>query len=130
MTCAVAAHEFFPKIVEKIIVITPLIGVVLTTLLCASPVSHRGLTLFVPGFGLAHVLSSTETPAFSCFRMSWQIGQVSEVLVSQGAQLILPVAILHAAAFALGYFMSKICKFGETTSRTISIECGMQASLT
>ncbi|BBN20190.1 bile acid:Na+ symporter, BASS family [Marchantia polymorpha subsp. ruderalis] len=89
----VAAHEFFPKIVEKIIVITPLIGVVLTTLLCASP-----------------------------------IGQVSEVLVSQGAQLILPVAILHAAAFALGYFMSKICKFGETTSRTISIECGMQSS--
>ncbi|KAG6545476.1 hypothetical protein Mapa_013078 [Marchantia paleacea] len=89
----VAAHEFFPKIVEKIIVITPLIGVVLTTLLCASP-----------------------------------IGQVSEVLVAQGAQLILPVAILHAAAFGLGYVMSKMCNFGEITSRTISIECGMQSS--
>ncbi|KAL2610551.1 hypothetical protein R1flu_029124 [Riccia fluitans] len=89
----VAAHEFFPKIVEKITVITPLIGVILTTLLCASP-----------------------------------IGQVSEVLVAQGAQLILPVALLHAAAFALGYFMSKFCKFGESTSRTIAIECGMQSS--
>ncbi|KAL3690390.1 hypothetical protein R1sor_016699 [Riccia sorocarpa] len=89
----VAAHEFFPKIVEKIIVVTPLIGVILTTLLCASP-----------------------------------IGQVADVLVAQGGQLILPVAILHAAAFALGYFMSKVCKFGETTCRTIAIECGMQSS--
>jgi BASS family bile acid:Na+ symporter len=70
-----------------------LIGVLLTTLLCASP-----------------------------------IGQVSEVLVAQGAQLIFPVALLHVAAFALGYFLSKVCSFGETTSRTISIECGMQSS--
>ncbi|CAM6084688.1 unnamed protein product [Calypogeia fissa] len=89
----VLAHEYFPKFTEKIIVVTPLVGVILTTLLCASP-----------------------------------IGQVSEVLVAQGAQLILPVAMLHAAAFALGYFLSKFCNFGETTSRTISIECGMQSS--
>lgn len=60
--------------------------------------------------------------------MHLQIGQVSEVLVAQGAQLILPVALLHVAAFALGYFLSKVCSFGETTCRTISIECGMQAS--
>lgn len=57
--------------------------------------------------------------------MSCKIGQVSEILRTQGAQLILPVAILHAAAFALGYWISKI-SFGEATSRTISIECGMQ----
>lgn len=54
-----------------------------------------------------------------------QIGQVSEVLKTQGAQLILPVALLHGAAFALGYWISKI-SFGESTSRTISIESGMQ----
>jgi BASS family bile acid:Na+ symporter len=89
----VVAHEMFPKIVEKIITVTPLVGVIMTTLLCASP-----------------------------------IGQVSDVLVAQGAQLILPVALLHLAAFALGYFMSKMFKFGESTSRTISIECGMQSS--
>ncbi|KAM7276944.1 hypothetical protein ACFE04_018810 [Oxalis oulophora] len=88
----VLANEFFPKFTSKIITVTPLIGVILTTLLCASP-----------------------------------IGQVSEVLVSQGAQLILPVALLHAAAFFIGYWMSKI-SFGESTSRTISIECGMQSS--
>ncbi|KAG0572939.1 hypothetical protein KC19_VG136000 [Ceratodon purpureus] len=89
----VVAHEMFPNFVEKIITVTPLVGVVMTTLLCASP-----------------------------------IGQVSEVLVSQGAQLIIPVAILHGAAFLLGYWMSKLFKFGESTSRTISIECGMQSS--
>lgn len=89
----VVAHEMFPKIVEKICTVTPLVGVIMTTLLCASP-----------------------------------IGQVSEVLLAQGGQLIIPVALLHAAAFMLGYFMSKAFKFGESTSRTISIECGMQSS--
>ncbi|XP_051114973.1 sodium/pyruvate cotransporter BASS2, chloroplastic-like [Andrographis paniculata] len=88
----VLSNEFFPKFTSKIVSITPLIGVILTTLLCASP-----------------------------------IGQVSEVLKTQGAQLILPVALLHAAAFFLGYWISKL-SFGESTSRTISIECGMQSS--
>ncbi|XP_042486236.1 sodium/pyruvate cotransporter BASS2, chloroplastic-like isoform X3 [Macadamia integrifolia] len=53
------------------------------------------------------------------------IGQVSDVLKAQGTQLIFPVALLHAAAFALGYWISRM-SFGESTSRTISIECGMQ----
>lgn len=88
----VLSNEFFPKFTSKIVTITPLIGVILTTLLCASP-----------------------------------IGQVSEVLKTQGAQLLLPVALLHAAAFFLGYLLSKT-SFGESTSRTISIECGMQSS--
>ncbi|KAI9125532.1 hypothetical protein K1719_002950 [Acacia pycnantha] len=88
----VLANEFFPKFTSKIIKVTPLIGVILTTLLCASP-----------------------------------IGQVADVLKTQGTQLILPVMILHSAAFALGYWISKI-SFGESTSRTISIECGMQSS--
>ncbi|PKI46239.1 hypothetical protein CRG98_033366 [Punica granatum] len=88
----VLSNEFFPKFTSKIVTITPLIGVILTTLLCASP-----------------------------------IGQVSEVLKTQGTRLLFPVALLHAAAFALGYWMSKL-SFGESTSRTISIECGMQSS--
>ncbi|XP_060213721.1 sodium/pyruvate cotransporter BASS2, chloroplastic [Lycium barbarum] len=88
----VLSNEFFPKFTSKIITITPLIGVILTTLLCASP-----------------------------------IGQVADVLKTQGAQLLLPVAALHAAAFFLGYRISRF-SFGESTSRTISIECGMQSS--
>lgn len=89
----VLAHEYFPKFTERIITVTPLIGVLLTTLLCASP-----------------------------------IGQVAEVLKTQGGQLIIPVALLHVAAFALGYWLSRLSTFGESTSRTISIECGMQSS--
>ncbi|THG19299.1 hypothetical protein TEA_028498 [Camellia sinensis var. sinensis] len=89
---AVMLNEFFPKFTSKIVTLTPLVGVILTTLLCASP-----------------------------------IGQVSDVLKAQGAQLLLPVALLHGAAFAIGYLISKI-SFGESTSRTISIECGMQSS--
>lgn len=88
----VLLNEFFPKFTAKIISVTPLIGVILTTMLCASP-----------------------------------IGQVAEVLKAQGAQLILPVALLHAAAFGIGYFLSKVF-FGESTSRTIAIETGMQSS--
>lgn len=52
---------------------------------------------------------------------------MSEVLKTEGAQLIFPVALLHAAAFAIGYWVSKI-SFGESTSRTISIECGTQVT--
>ncbi|KAM0933391.1 putative Bile acid:sodium symporter/arsenical resistance protein Acr3 [Dioscorea sansibarensis] len=92
-TVGVLLHEYFPKFTQKIITLTPLIGVVLTTLLCASP-----------------------------------IGLVSEVLKTQGTQVIIPVAILHIGAFALGYWLSRISSFGESTSRTISIECGMQSS--
>ncbi|XP_052199956.1 sodium/pyruvate cotransporter BASS2, chloroplastic [Diospyros lotus] len=88
----VLSNEYFPKFTSKIVTVTPLIGVILTTLLCASP-----------------------------------IGQVSDVLKAQGTRLLFPVALLHAAAFALGYFISKL-SFGESTSRTISIECGMQSS--
>ena len=72
----------------------------------------------------------SESSINSWFFVFWsceKIGQVSEVLKTQGAQLILPVALLHAAAFAIGYWISKF-SFGESTSRTISIECGMQVS--
>ncbi|KAK1264640.1 hypothetical protein QJS04_geneDACA023916 [Acorus gramineus] len=51
----VLSHEYFPRFTEKIITLTPLIGVILTTLLCASP-----------------------------------IGQVAEVLKSQGMQTYTP----------------------------------------
>ena len=41
-----------------------------------------------------------------------------------GAQLAAPVAMLHAAAFALGYVLCKIGGFDEKTARTVSIETG------
>ena len=118
---AVLAHEYFPKFTEKIITVTPLVGVILTTLLCASPVSWLSqLTVWKPR-------EYWRKAIFIIFIVFLdQIGQVADVLKTQGTQLIAPVALLHAAAFGLGYGVSKLSNFGESTSRTISIECGMQ----
>jgi len=38
--------------------------------------------------------------------------------------LALAVGLLHAAAFALGYFLSRGLNFDEKTARTVSIETG------
>lgn len=38
--------------------------------------------------------------------------------------LLLPVVILHACAFTMGYYLSKGLKFNEKTARTVSIETG------
>jgi len=43
---------------------------------------------------------------------------------AQGANLMLPVALLHVAAFSMGYFLCKGLGFNEKTSRTVSIETG------
>lgn len=47
---------------------------------------------------------------------------------TMGSQLAMPVALLHAFAFALGYFLCKILGFNEKTARTVSIETGMPAA--
>ncbi|KAG6489939.1 hypothetical protein ZIOFF_051220 [Zingiber officinale] len=135
----VLANEYFPKFTKRISTLTPLIGVILTTLLCASPVS-------MPDYELKHILFCLFSDEYACVKsmcanlknvsvhgtnpivLVMKIGQVAEVLKSQGAQLIIPVAFLHVAAFALGYWLSRLSTFGESTSRTISIECGMQSS--
>lgn len=43
---------------------------------------------------------------------------------SDGLDLCIPVAILHAAAFGMGYFVSKAAGFSEVVARTVSIETG------
>ncbi|CAL5219136.1 g912 [Coccomyxa viridis] len=89
----VLTNEFFPGIVKKLKSVLPLIGVALTTLLCASPCA-----------------------------------QVATILRAQGMDLSIPVALLHVAAFSMGYFICKGLGFNEKTSRTVSIETGMQSA--
>lgn len=88
----VTANELFPRLVRRFRRILPLLGVAITTLLCASPVA-----------------------------------QVSELLKAEGTGLLAPVALLHALAFGMGYFLSRLF-FSEKTARTISIETGMQSA--
>ena len=45
---------------------------------------------------------------------------------AQGLDLSIPVALLHVAAFSMGYFICKGLGFNEKTSRTVSIETGAQ----
>lgn len=89
----VLVNEFFPGFVKKIKPILPLVGVAITTLLCASPCA-----------------------------------QVAPILRAKGMDLAFAVGLLHAAAFALGYFLSRGLSFDEKTSRTVSIETGMQSA--
>jgi len=51
-----------------------------------------------------------------------------EEIFSTGSSLILAVFILHTLGFFLGYFLSKLLKFSEKNSQTVSIEVGMQNS--
>jgi BASS family bile acid:Na+ symporter len=89
----VLANECFPKVVKKFKAFLPLVGVALTTLLCASPCA-----------------------------------QVADILKAKGLELAGPVALLHVAAFSLGYFLSRGLGFNEKTARTVSIETGMQSA--
>ena len=46
---------------------------------------------------------------------------------AQGMDLSIPVALLHVAAFSMGYFICKGLGFNEKTCRTVSIETGNKA---
>ena len=49
-------------------------------------------------------------------------------LKQSGGKLILAVFLLHTCGFFLGYFASRLLRCDELTSRTISVEVGMQNS--
>ncbi|MEO2192071.1 MAG: bile acid:sodium symporter family protein [bacterium] len=57
------------------------------------------------------------------------VAQVQPVLAVSGAAVILPVVLLHGFGYLLGYLLPKAA-FGmdEKTSRTVSIETGMQSA--
>ena len=56
------------------------------------------------------------------------IGRTSTQILAAGPTLIAAVALLHTLGFGLGYFLSRSAGFSSKTSRTISIEVGMQNS--
>jgi BASS family bile acid:Na+ symporter len=56
------------------------------------------------------------------------IGSSAEQLKQSGGKLILAVFMLHTGGFFLGYIASRLLRCDEVTSRTISVEVGMQNS--
>jgi bile acid:Na+ symporter, BASS family len=56
------------------------------------------------------------------------IGSSADKFKQSGGVLVLAVLLLHTGGFALGYFFSRLLRCDELTSRTISVEVGMQNS--
>jgi BASS family bile acid:Na+ symporter len=56
------------------------------------------------------------------------IGSSARDFARSGGELILAVFLLHTGGFFLGYFGSRLLRCDELTSRTISVEVGMQNS--
>jgi BASS family bile acid:Na+ symporter len=56
------------------------------------------------------------------------IGSSADKFKQSGGVLVLAVFLLHAGGFLLGYLFSRLLRCDELTSRTISVEVGMQNS--
>ncbi|XP_073126344.1 probable sodium/metabolite cotransporter BASS1, chloroplastic [Henckelia pumila] len=57
------------------------------------------------------------------------IAQSSSAILMSGRQVVLAVVLLHASGFFFGYVLSRILGIDVSSSRTISIEVGMQNSV-
>lgn len=54
------------------------------------------------------------------------IAQSSSAILTSGLQVVLAVALLHTSGFFFGYMLSRMLRIDVSSSRTISIEVGMQ----
>lgn len=54
------------------------------------------------------------------------IAQSSSAILTSGLQVVLATTLLHASGFFFGYLLSRILGLDVSSSRTISIEVGMQ----
>lgn len=57
------------------------------------------------------------------------IAQSSSAILMSGQQAVLAVALLHTSGFFFGYVLSRMLGIDVSSSRTISIEVGMQVKL-
>ncbi len=56
------------------------------------------------------------------------IGKNNEAILGNGWKILAAPALLHLAAFTIGYVIARLAKLPEDACRTISIEVGMQNS--
>lgn len=56
------------------------------------------------------------------------IGQNASAILTSGKQVVLASVLLHLSGFLFGYLFSRLLKIDVASSRTISIEVGMQVS--
>ena len=72
------------------------------------------------------------TPVYAVLMVAFVCASVVsrnvDTILSNGANLLMPLLVLHAGGFAFGYAISKWTGGSEKVSRTTSIEVGMQNS--
>lgn len=54
------------------------------------------------------------------------IAQSSSAILTSGLQVVLATTLLHSSGFFFGYFLARMLGIDVSSSRTISIEVGMQ----
>jgi len=100
------------------------VQVVLVPLVVGLALHHltpRLVQTVLPGAPLVSVL----TIVLICASI---VGSSAEQVKKSGGLLLLAVFLLHAGGFLLGYLFARVLGYGQTISRTISIEVGMQNS--
>ncbi|EFN55282.1 hypothetical protein CHLNCDRAFT_134211 [Chlorella variabilis] len=56
------------------------------------------------------------------------VAQVADVLRASGLAACTPVILLHSFGYLLGYLLPRLLGFNEKTSRTVSLETGLQSA--
>ena len=66
--------------------------------------------------------------ASTCLLVAAAVGQVAEPILEAGLSLQVPVMLIHLVGGIVGYWLSRLMGFGETTARTMAIETSMKSS--
>ena len=137
-------HQYFPKMYQKTVVFKSFhphsrtVGVIQVGVdeagrgCLAGPVV-AGATLLPAGFfGKAAKRISILSPLVSVLCIILIVGYIladKHVQIKEHWRiLVLAVMLLHAVGFGLGYGLARLLRFDEQSSRTVSIEVGMQNS--
>jgi len=102
----VVVNEKLPKVSRWVSRFTPFASVLLVSLICGGVVANNSAMMLGGAAGGATLAGAIPLP----------------VLV------LLSVLLTHSIGFAAGYSVPSLLRFSEKTSRTISIETGMQNS--
>ncbi|KAH8078084.1 bile acid:sodium symporter [Aureococcus anophagefferens] len=106
-------------------------GIVVSTLQVVLAPIVLGMTLNAKAPRLVSAIKPA-TPVVgvvsTCLLVAAAVGQVAEPILDAGLSLQVPVMLIHLVGGVVGYWLSRLLGFGETTSRTMAIETSMKSS--
>lgn len=121
VTFGVLLNEYLPRVCKSVSRWTPFASVLLVSLICGGVVSNNSGMMNMR-MNLAVVVTTSTS-----LLVSGEVG--GGMLSSLPVRILLSVILTHTFGFMAGYIVPKhIFGYSERTSRTISIETGMQNS--